>query len=59
MPIEETKKSNPLKEQTDEEVLVLNLLNKMKIAGSETSQKKRFGGIFEIIVNYNFKKQKA
>ena len=41
MPIEETKKSNPLKEQTDEEVLVLNLLNKMKIAGSELSQKKK------------------
>jgi len=31
----------------------------MKIAGSEPSEKKRFGGIFEIIVNYNFKKQKA
>jgi len=41
MPNEETKKSNPLKEQTDEEVLVLNLLNKMKIAGSELSQKKK------------------
>jgi hypothetical protein len=54
------KKSYPLKEQTEEEeMLVLNLLKKMKITGSELSQKKRFGGIFEIIVNYNFKKQKA